>query len=402
MGFREKNKWWVAPANYAPEVTEQVHFADKIELLDTTLRDGEQQPGIVFSKEDKVAIAKMLDAAGIHRIEAGTPSVSQEDADAIREICDSGLKAQIYCFTRNVVDDIKLAKSCGVDGVLTEVPGSEHMLQGGMKWNADKAIKAACETTQAAHEMGMKVAFFPADGSRADLNFLLDTLQAIQEGGHVDSVTLVDTFGAFSPAGAAYTVRKMKERLGVPIEAHFHEDFSLSVATTLAALEAGAEVAHVTVNGIGERCGNTPLESLALCLQCLYSKDLGVDLTMMRALSKEVEKRSGMPVPKTKPVVGDNIFGWETGIPVGYWKNAKDIDPLIMMPYMWTMVNQREPYIYTGKKSGVANMQLVAEELGMEMDKDTAKRVMNLVKEMAIREKRCITREEFVALTKKL
>ena len=161
MGFREKNKWWVAPANYAPEVTEQVHFADKIELLDTTLRDGEQQPGIVFSKEDKVAIAKMLDAAGIHRIEAGTPSVSQEDADAIREICDSGLKAQIYCFTRNVVDDIKLAKSCGVDGVLTEVPGSEHMLQGGMKWNADKAIKAACETTQAAHEMGMKVAFSP-------------------------------------------------------------------------------------------------------------------------------------------------------------------------------------------------------------------------------------------------
>ena len=101
-------------------------------------------------------------------------------------------------------------------------------------------------------------------------------------------------------------------------------------------------------------------------------------------------------------MVGDNIFGWETGIPVGYWKNAKDIDPLIMMPYMWTMVNQREPYIYTGKKSGVANMQLVAEELGMEMDKDTAKRMMNLVKEMAIREKRCITREEFVALTKKL
>lgn len=128
-----------------------------------TRRCGTESSSLVSccSKEDKVAIAKMLDAAGIHRIEAGTPSVSQEDADAIREICDSGLKAQIYCFTRNVVDDIKLAKSCGVDGVLTEVPGSEHMLQGGMKWNADKAIKAACETTQAAHEMGMKVAFSP-------------------------------------------------------------------------------------------------------------------------------------------------------------------------------------------------------------------------------------------------
>lgn len=395
MGFREANKWWVAPANYNEEVTEKFEFAPHIEILDTTLRDGEQQPGIVFRREDKVAIARKLDSIGVHRIEAGTPSVSKEDEDAIREICDLGLNAKIYCFTRNVVSDIKLAKSCGVDGVLTEVPGSEHMLKGGMNWDKDRAIKAACETTLAAKEMGLKVTFFPADGSRADLNFLLDTLSAIQEGGHVDAVTLVDTFGAFSPEGAAYTVRKMRERLGVPIEAHFHEDFNMSVATTIAALQAGAEVAHVTVNGIGERCGNTPIEPLLVSLQCLYGLDLGIDLTKLIDLSKDVERRSGMEVPKTKPVVGDNIFGWETGIPVGYWKNAKDIDPLIMLPYMWTLVNQRAPYIYTGKKSGVANMQLVAEEFGRELDKEQAKALLQLVKELAIREKRDINRAEF-------
>ena len=114
MGYREEGKWWVAPANYAEEVRNEFNFAPKIEILETTLRDGEQQPGIVLRREDKVAIAKKLDAAGIHRIEAGTPAVSQEDADAIKEICDLGLNAKIYCFTRNVVSDIELAKKCGV------------------------------------------------------------------------------------------------------------------------------------------------------------------------------------------------------------------------------------------------------------------------------------------------
>lgn len=398
MGFREANKWWVAPANYTPEVTDTFKFAPNIEILDTTLRDGEQQPGVVLSRQDKVAIAKKLDAIGVHRIEAGTPAVSKEDEDAIREICDLGLNAKIYCFTRNVVADIKLAKSCGVHGVLAEVPGSEHQLKSGMNWDKDRAIKAACETTLAAKELGLKVTFFPADGSRADLNFLLDTLSAIKEGGHMDSVVLVDTFGAFSPEGAAYTVRKMKERLGMPVECHFHDDFGMSVATTVAGLMAGAEVAHVTVNGLGERCGNTPMEPLLVALQCLYGLDLGIDLTKLIDLSKDVEKRSGVPVSKTSPVVGDNIFGWETGLPVGYWKNAKDTDPLIMLPYMWTLVNQRAPYIYTGKKSGVANMQLVAEELGQELDKDAAKILLTQVKDMAIRLKRDISREEFKAL----
>jgi isopropylmalate/homocitrate/citramalate synthase len=397
MGYRE-NQWWVAPANYEPEIVSQNAFAPEVKILDTTLRDGEQQPGIVFSREDKVAIAKQLDAIGIHKIEAGTPAVSQGDADAIREICDSGLKAEIYCFVRNVVSDIELAKKCGVRGVLAEVPGSEHLLNKGMKWSVEKAIKAACEATSAAHELGMKVTFFPADGSRASLSFLLDTLSAIKEGGHVDAITLVDTFGAFSPEGAAYTVRKMIERLQCPIEVHCHEDFGLSVATTIAALRAGASCAHVTVNGIGERTGNTPLEPLLVSLRALYGIDTGIDLSGLLALSKDVEKRSGMPVSPVKAIVGDRIFGWETGMPVAMWKNCKDADPLVMLPYLWTLVNQRAPYIYTGKKSGAANIALVAEELGITLSEEDSKAMVNLVKEMAIREKRDISRAEFKAL----
>ncbi|MDR2398214.1 MAG: hypothetical protein LBD74_05575 [Spirochaetaceae bacterium] len=401
MGYRE-DQWWVAPANYAPEITAQHAFAPQVKILDTTLRDGEQQPGIVFSREDKVAIAKQLDAIGIHKIEAGTPAVSQGDADAIREICDSGLKAEIYCFVRNVVSDIELAKKCGVQGVLAEVPGSEHLLNQGMKWSVEKAIKAACEATSAAHELGMKVTFFPADGSRASLDFLLDTLSAIKEGGHVDAVTLVDTFGAFSPEGAAYTVRKMLSRLQCPIEVHCHEDFGLSVATTIAALRAGASCAHVTVNGIGERTGNTPLEPLLVSLRALYGIDTGIDLSRLLSLSKDVEKRSGMSVSPVKAIVGERIFGWETGMPVAMWKNCKDTDPLVMLPYLWTLVKQRPPYIYTGKKSGAANIALVAAELGITLSEEDTKTMVNLVKERAIQAKRDLSREEFKALAETL
>jgi len=401
MGFREPGKWWVSPSDYAPEATKDFHFPEHIDILDTTLRDGEQEPGIVFTKEDKIAIAKKLDAAGVQRIEAGTPATSDEDAAAIKAICELGLNAKIYCFVRNIKSDMDLAKSCGVYGVLCEVPGSEHMLKGGMKWTAEKAIAAACESTSYAHELGLSVTFFPADGSRADLDFLCNTLNAIiNGGGYVDSIVLVDTFGAFSPEGAAYTVKELLRRVGKPVEAHFHEDFGLSIATTIAALKAGACCAHVTVNGIGERAGSCPLEPLVMSLLCLYGIDTGVDPGKLLDLSHEVAVRSQKPVPPTKAIVGSRLFGWETGLPVGYWKSCKDIDPLIMLPYSWNMTGQNEPHIYIGKKSGAANVALYNERLGLPPieDKDTVKRLLTKIKKLAIEKKRDLTDEEYLKL----
>ena len=402
MSFRSE-QWWVSPANFAPEAMEGFHFAKEVKILETTCRDGEQQPGMVLNKEDKVAIAKMLDAAGIHKIEAGCPAISQDDTDAVKEIVALGLNAEIYCFVRNVESDIRLAKECGVDGVIAEVPGSEHLLAKGMKWGVEKAIEAAIKSTSLAHELGMKVTFFPADGSRASLDFLLDTLDAIKQGGgHLDAVTLVDTFGAFSPEGAYYTVRKMIERLQCDVEIHCHEDFGMSVATTIAALKAGATCAHVTVNGTGERTGNCPLEPLLVSLKALYGIDTGIDMTQLLGLSAEVAKRTGLTVPPRKAIVGSEIFGWETGMPVGLWKNCKDEDPLVMLPYKWTLVNQREPFIYAGKKSGVANVQIINEELGITMTEEQEKAMVGLIKELSQKEKRDISRDEYKTLAEKV
>ena len=216
----------------------------------------------------------------------------------------------------------------------------------------------------------------------------------------MDSIALVDTFGAFSPEGAALYTRAILERVGKPVEAHFHEDFGLSVATTIAALKAGAFCAHVTVNGIGERAGSCPIEPLVMSLLCLYGQDTGVKTECLIDLAKEVELRSGKPTPSTKAIVGDRLFGWETGLPVGYWQKAKDINPLIMLPYLYTMTGQNPPHIYIGKKSGGANVALVNERLGLPPveDKEAVREILARVKALSLSLKRDLKDEEYTKI----
>ncbi|MFO7730739.1 MAG: pyruvate carboxyltransferase [Spirochaetia bacterium] len=402
MGFMEKGKWWVSPSNYADNVTSQFNFPEKVEILDTTLRDGEQQPGVIFTRQDKVKIAKKLAEVGVHRIEAGTPAVSQEDADAIKEIVELNLGPKTFCFVRNMVKDMELAKACGVDGVLAEVPGSEHLLKFGKKWTAEKAIEAAIEATTAAHELGLYVTFFPADSSRAGIDFLLDTLQAIEEGGHMDAVALVDTFGAFSPEGAAYRVKKMRERFSQPIEVHFHDDFAMGAATTIAGLAAGASVCHVSVNGIGERAGGAGLESVAMGLEALYGIDTGINTPKLKELSQMVEDLSNFKCQANRAVVGDRIFGWETGMPSSLWLNAKDSEPLAMLPYMWTMTGQQEPEIYLGKKSGKDNLKKWLKDNDLSVPEEKEGDLLQEVKKLSIKLKRDISVDEFKELVAKI
>jgi isopropylmalate/homocitrate/citramalate synthase len=399
MGFHEEAKWWVSPSNYDPEVRSKFAFPSKIEFLDTTLRDGEQQPSVILTKDEKAAIAKKLSDVGVHRIEAGTPAVLKEDAEAIRAICDMGLKAKIYAFVRSMPEDMKLAKACGVDGVIAEMVGSEHLLRHGKKWEIDRAIKASVEATLAAHELGLKVTYFPADGSRADLNFLFELLDAVTTNGHVDSLTLVDTFGVLSPEGAAHRVRKIKERYpGIPLEVHFHDDFGMGVSGTIAGLAAGAEVAHVTVGGMGERAGGAQLEATVVALLAMYGVDAGVDTTQLRNLAMFVEEAARVPISPTKPIIGDRIFLWETGLPSSLWMNCKDIDPLIMLPYKWTLTGHREPDLLLGKKSGKDNLKLWIKRSGVHIPEEKIGDLLQRVKDKSYQEKRDLTMEEFQSI----
>ncbi|MDR1550556.1 MAG: hypothetical protein LBT06_18490 [Hungatella sp.] len=401
MSFHKEHKWWVSPSNYDPEVTKEFRFPKRVEFLDTTLRDGEQQPGIIFTKEEKVTIAKKLSEAGVHRIEAGTPAVLKEDEDAIRQICSLGLNSKIYAFVRNMVKDMELAKKCGVNGVIAEMIGSEHLLKFGKKWEYRRAVDSCVEATLAGHEMGLDITFFPADSSRADLNYLLDFVQEIYEKGHIDSVTLVDTFGVLSPEGASHRVRKMKERFpDLPVEVHFHDDFAMGVSTSIAALAAGAEVAHVTVNGIGERAGGAQLEAIALGLAALYGVDTGVDMSKFKSLADFVAECSRIPIPPTKPIVGDKIFLWETGLPSSLWTNCKDTDPLIMLPYHWDIIGQTEPQLLMSKKSGKDNLKVWLKKCNMEVPEEKFSALLLALKELSLKKHKTLDEEEFISVAR--
>lgn len=397
MAFKAENKWWVSPSNYDQEVLQTFNFKHGIKILDTTLRDGEQQAGIVFTKEEKMAIAKKLDEVGVHRIEAGTPAVSDEDQAAIKAISDLNLNADIYCFIRNMKGDVDLALACGADGVIAEIPGSEHLLQLGAGKSVEWAIEKAIETTAYAHEKGLDVIFFPADGSRASLDFLMDTVEAIVKGGgHMDSLALVDTFGAFSPEGIAHRVKQLIERFpNTPIEAHCHEDFNLGTACTLAALAAGASAAHVTVSGIGERAGSAPLEPVVMGLKALYGIDLGLDTTKLKELADLVAASARYPLPKAFPFVGDEIFQWETGMPSMLWANVRDSDPLVMLPYRWEVVGNRRPILDLGKKSGKANLKDWLNMYDLSVPEDKENDLLWACKAKGAKLHRTLTEDEF-------
>jgi isopropylmalate/homocitrate/citramalate synthase len=402
MGNSERGKWWVSPSNYEEEVRKEFHFAPQVEILDTTLRDGEQQAGIVLNLKDKVAIAKKLDEVGVHRIEAGTPATSEEDAQAIKEIASMGLKAKIFCFCRAMPKDMELAKSLGVDGVICEIIGSEEMLKFGKRWTPEQAAAACIEATKTAHDMGLYVTLFPADGSRARLEYLIDFADKVAKEGHIDSLALVDTFGTFSPEGAADRIRKLKKRFSFAVEAHFHSDYDLGTASTIAALKEGASVAHVAVNGIGERAGSVALEPLVVSLEALYGVKTGIKLEKLLELSELVAKLTNFPVAPNKPIVGNRLFGWSTGLPSSLWSNAKQEDPLIMLPYHYDLIGAKEPVLYLDKKSGKDNLKYWLEKTGLSVPEEKERELLDLAKAKSLEVKRDLDEGDFKELVAKV
>src|SRR6202166_356350 len=334
------NDWFVSEWNYAPEVTKDFKFAKKIKVHDVTLRDGEQQTGIILSKDDKIRIAEGLAEAGVHRIEAGMPIVSPSDNEAIKEIVKRNLGPQIFSFARCMKEDVQRSIDTGVSGVVMEIPSSKHMVDIAYRWPMEKAVETSIEATKFAHDNGLEVVFFPIDFSRAELKWALDLIERVGKEGHMDALALVDTFGVVSPHAMQYFVRSVQSRIKKRLEAHFHQDFGMGVANTIMALAEGVEVMHTTVLGIGERSGNTPMEETVMALKTMYGVDTGIKHEKLYKLAKLVQDLSGHAVPKNKPVVGDQLFQIESGIIASWWQNCGEPHATELFPYRWDVVGQ--------------------------------------------------------------
>jgi isopropylmalate/homocitrate/citramalate synthase len=328
-------------------------------VADCTLRDGEQQPGIVFTVDQKVEIARAVAGLGVHDLELGTPAVSLDDAEAIRRVVEAELGVYTSALGRATEADVDLVRSCGVDAVRLSLPISERQRAAKMRLPAGQYVERALHIAGYAKQRGLDVIFSPYDTTRCDQALLEALLDAFRREGCVDRVRLVDTTGAASPQAVAALVTLMDEAGGgIPIEVHCHDDFGLGTANTVAGALAGAAYLSTTINGIGERSGNASLEEVVTALAVLYGVDLGIDLAGLTAVSTLVEAASGVRLQPHKAVVGRNAFAHESGLVVAGLLR----DPFTAEAYAPELVGQRRR-IVVGKTSGRASLEAKVREL---------------------------------------
>jgi len=352
------DRWFTSYLNFEPAAREGIEFAPKIEFHDVSLRDGEQQTGLVFTAEQKVQIADKLDELGIHRIEAGLPLVSPEDEKAVRAIARRGLHAKVFGFSRCIVDDVKKVADTGVTGIVIEIPSSQHLLQYAYRWPVEKAIELSISATRCAHELGLYTVFFTIDGTRTDFDWYLRLVDTVAQEGHMDALAVVDSFGTLMPSAVPSYIRRLKQHIKVPLEIHFHDDFGCGAANTLLALANGAQVAHTTITSIGERAGNVAYEEVALALLTCYGVDTGLKHEKMCELSRLVRKIGKLPLPTNRPIVGDLLFQVESGIVATFFVNCGAERVLELFPYHWELVGQPAADVVLGKKSGLDSIRL--------------------------------------------
>lgn len=364
-------KYFVSPFNQCVDL----NFPEKITVYDTTLRDGEQTPGVCLRTPEKLKIARKLDKLGIHQIEAGFPIVSKEERRSVKSIVKENLNADILVLARTKKEDIETALDCDVDGIITFIATSDLHLKHKLKMTKDQALNVCMKSIEHAKDHGLFVAFSAEDATRTDLDFLKRIYKRAEEMG-VDRVHIADTVGAITPQSMSFLVKELKTQINTEIALHCHNDFGFALANSISGLLAGASAVSTTVNGIGERAGNTPLEELVMALHILYNIDLGFKLDVFYELSKLVEELTDMKIAENKPIVGRNVFRHESGIHV----DAVIEEPLTYEPFIPEMIGHRRR-IVLGKHSGCRAVKAKLDECGIDVTRDELCKIVQRVKE---------------------
>jgi homocitrate synthase NifV len=362
----------------------------KIKIDDTTLRDGEQTAGVVFSNHEKLRIAQLLDQVGVAQIEAGIPAMLGDEKAVIKEMAGMGLRASVLGWNRAVITDIQHSLDCGVSAVAISIATSdihiEHKLKKDRKWVIDSAVNC----TKFAKENGVYVSVNAEDGSRSDIGFMKEFGLAVKEAG-ADRIRFCDTIGILDPFQTFAYIKELKEAVGIDIEMHTHNDFGMATANALAGIKAGATWVNTTVNGLGERAGNAALEEVVMAMKYLGHVELGFKTSMFRELSEYVAAASARTVPIWKAIVGTNVFAHESGIHAdGIIKNPTTYE--IFAPEEVGLERQ----IVIGKHSGTASIKSKFKEFAIELDEQTAQDILAEVRKAAIELKRSLFSKELM------
>lgn len=385
-------KWTSSWHNFHREVTDQLDFPEKIQIEDWTLQgDGEETPGVTFTSEEAIAIARKLDEIGIPRIIAGLIEPPYPaDADIVRKIAHLGLNAKIGTIASLTKSDLDRVSKYDASWVDIGTQTSDFWLdEKSMKLSREKILTQAVDVTTYANDHGVKVTFNLRDAARADEQFLKQLIQTLSEQPAVETLRITEPYGLASPHGFTHLVCMIKRWSRLPIALHCHNDFGLSTANVIMGLSSGASIVNTTVNGIGERCGLTSLEEVAVALRILYNIDVGVKYDKLCELSKLVEDATGPLISKLKPIVGERAFAWETD---GYIPGKGTV----RVPYEPDFVGNDFRF-YPGKKTGTDAIKWHTERMKLNLTYNQLAELCSKIRERSM-SKNPMTGEEFSRL----
>ena len=375
-GFKIPDKG-VFVSEYNKKIFESTRMPERVKILDTTLRDGEQTPSVALSTDDKVKIAQALDELGVDIIEAGFPINSEGEAEAVKKIAGAGLQSEICALCRASKLDIDAAIGTDVNSVHIFLATSKVHLEKKLKISKEEAVAKAVEAVTYAKQHGMTAEFSCEDATRTELDFLHEVHTSIEAVG-VDRIDIPDTVGVMTPPAMMQFVSEIRKKTKVPLAVHCHDDFGLSVANSLAGVRGGAEEVHVTMNGLGERAGNAALEEVVMALQAFYGISTSINTRKLAFVSRLVSQLTGIQVQPNKAIVGENAFSHEAGIHVhGILSESSTYEP------MRPEIVGKERSIVMGKHSGTHAIESRLKEYGLVLDKEQLKELVKRVKKYA-------------------
>lgn len=350
-----------------------------IEIFDTTLRDGEQTPGISFSLEQKRTIARQLDKLGVDIIEAGYPIASKEEKAIVKSIAAEGLSARVCGLARVLKQDIDACIDCEVDLIHIFVPSSQIQRDHTTRMSEEAVKEQTYAMTKYVKEHGFACMFSAMDATRTDRGYLIELFKTAEAAG-ADILNVPDTVGVSEPFAIYELVGAIYRAVRVPISIHCHNDFGLAVANSLAAVKAGASQVQVSMNGLGERAGNADLVETVMSLSAIYGLKTNIKTAYLFETAKMVERFSGVQIPITKPIVGENAFSHESGIHAhGVIEKSETFEPGIMTP---EMVGHRRR-IVLGKHTGRHSVEKKLSEIGMFLQREQVDEILERVKELS-------------------
>ncbi len=363
-----------------------------IRIFDTTLRDGEQTPGVSLTADDKIEIARQLSKLGVDVIEAGFPSSSDGEKKVVKEIANLGLTSEICGLSRATRGDIDAAIACDVDLVHVFIPTSPVQMKYAVNLTPEQVLASAVDSISYVKKHGLKCEFSPMDATRSEMPFLKQVCKAAQDAG-MDSLNVPDTVGIMIPKTTIKLIEELKTVVTVPISTHCHDDFGLAVANSLAAVEAGAAQVHVAVNGLGERAGNASLEEVVMALHMIYKYKTNINTHLLYSTSRMVASLTGVTVQANKAIVGENAFAHESGI---HTRGVTE-KPLTFEPINPELVGRTRKLV-AGKLAGSRGIKAELEEIGIHPTEEQLKEIVQRVKDLGDKGK-MVTDADLIALT---